>query len=151
MEPITHNRNFRFSLRWLLVIFPVIGLVAGILVRWIERESDKGWSVARLEQDIQSQNPPISDRLTAEAWFTAHGIDYRYFPDPTGGYQVGGRDITTIAGLNPKNISGVVRASISGDAANLGLFTSGRITVFFFIDQDGHCSGHWIEPLEYTF
>jgi hypothetical protein len=150
MEVNSVERRFHFSLRWLLLVVPIAAILLGVTIRWIQRESDRGWSVERLERSIQAEVPPIQNRQQAEAWFKANSIDCQYFDDPTGGYEVGNQTAAMLAGLQSKNLSGVVRGSIEGEAANVGFLSNGRIIVFFFFDHQGRCVGHFIHPFEYS-
>ena len=76
MQERAATGRFRFSLRLLLILVPIVGLVLGVAIRWVEHESGRGWSVERLERAIQAANPPISNRQQAEEWLKTNGIEY---------------------------------------------------------------------------
>lgn len=121
--------RLRFSLRGLLVIITIGGVLFGMFIRYIRHESARVRMVEKLEADIQAQIPPISNRIQAEAWFKSERINCTY----------------EIAEKEDKDISGIVRGSIDGEDPNMGFIRSGWITVYFFFDHDGKCASHWID------
>ena len=145
--------RFRFSLRVLLILVPVAGLMLGVAIRWVQREPERSWSVNQLELAIRAAQPPISNRRKAEEWCKANRIDYQYFDDPTGALKAGNRTAAQLAGFGSQNKKSVVRGTITGKAANVGYYSNGaaqhgEIYIFFFIDSNGVCVGHWIYPFE---
>jgi hypothetical protein len=141
---------YRFNLRRLLIAVPIAGALLGIVGSWLYRESNRGWSAARLERSIQAESPSIATEHQAAKWLEANKIGY-FVVGPTGGLDVGGRCVTQIADYSPAQVDHVVQGYLREDKANLGLFSNGKITIFFFIDSNGNCLGHYIHEFEYAF
>jgi hypothetical protein len=55
-----------------------------------------------------------------------------------------------LAGLKNEDLCGMVRGTIEGAEANVSLLVSGRIMIYFFLDKEEHCVGHWIQEVAYT-
>jgi hypothetical protein len=115
---------------------------------WLWWLSEQGWTVAKLERLIQAEVPPNAERKSVEAWFVRHSIRYNWWVDTTGDRR-GHQTMPEIAGLSNRDLSGMLRGDIDGAAANVGLFSSGRIRVFFFFDKQGNCVGHLVDEFVY--
>jgi hypothetical protein len=139
----------RFTLRRLLIVVPIAGALLGIVGSWLYRESNRGWSAARLERSIQAESPPIATEQQAAKWFEANKIDYQVV-GADGGYQIGNQYMTQIAGYSSAQVDHVVRGGLRDAEANLGLFSNGWIHIFFFIDSNGNCLGHYIYEFVYA-
>src|SRR5689334_12134936 len=109
----------RFNLRRLLIVVPIAGMLLGIVGSWFYRESNRGWSAARLERSIQAESPAIVTEQQAAQWFEANKIGY-FVVGPTGGLEVGNRCITQIAGFSPVQVDHVLQGYLREDKANLG-------------------------------
>ena len=131
--------------RWPLFIFLAV-LIAGGAALW--RYSQRGWTVSKLEKLIRAELSPGCDRRQLESWFDRHGISCSYSTDMTADF-LGGRTAPGSAGLRAEDLSGMVRGTIEGPDANVGLLTAGRITVYLFLDRQGRWVGHWIKPFAY--
>jgi len=148
MQERAATGRFRFSLRLLLILVPVAGLMLGAAIRWMQRKPERGWSVSELEVAIRAAQPPIINRQQAEEWFKANRIDYQYFDDPTGALRAEHRTAAQLAGFGSQNKKHVVR----GKAANVGFYPNGTARhgesyyIFFFINSNGVCVRHWIYP-----
>src|SRR6476660_896410 len=115
--------RFRFSLRLLLILVPVTGLMLGAAIRWMQREPERGWSEGDLKAAIYAAQPAISNRQQAEEWFKANRIDYQYFDDPTGALGVEHRTAAQSLGFGSPNKKHVVRGTITGKAAKVGYYS----------------------------
>lgn len=112
--------------------------------------SQRGWTVAKLERLIQTELPLDCDRKTAEAWFKRHGIwhdSFAYAPRDMRGHST----MQQLAGLQSKYIEHTVRGEIDSPAANVGLIDSGRISLYFFFDENDRLLGHYIDEFMYSF
>jgi hypothetical protein len=102
-----------------------------------------GWTEEMLERLIREEIPANSGREEVEAWFDRHGIPYTYFGKTTRDRE-GEKTMPQLAGLRDEDLSGMVRGEISGPDANVSLFFSGHIEVYFFFDKKGRLAGHLI-------
>lgn len=145
-EVVSRGPGCRTLVLGCLTILVLVVVATGV---WVWRDSQRGWTVARLEQLIAAEVPAGCDRLQAEAWFDRHGIEHSYFVDTTGD-RSGNSTMPRLAGLRDEDLSGMVRGWIEGPEANVGFGSSGRITIYFFFDKKGHCAGHLIDPFVYS-
>jgi hypothetical protein len=123
----------------------VVGAV-GSLVWWDQR----GWTVARLERRIKAEVPPGCGRAEVEAWLDRQGIRRSYWEDTTGTRYQDGTTMPILAGLDPKDLSGMVRGDIApSEGANVNWLFPGRISIYFFFDKQGRRVGHLVHPFVY--
>lgn len=129
------------------LVFVLVAAIA--LGACIRRDSQRGWTKARLEDLIVAEVPGACDRTHVEAWFDKHGIEHLYFADTTGD-QAGKNTMPMLAGLRDEDLSGMVRGRIDGPEANVGFGESGRISVYFFFDKQGKMVGHLVYVFVYS-
>src|SRR5262245_6672350 len=115
--------------RWGCLCSLCLIILVGVVLVWVWIESQRGWSVSRLESLIAVEVPATADRATVEKWFDAKGISHSYYADTTGD-RAGPNTMPMLAGLRDEDLSGMVRGWIDGPQANVGFFNSGRITVY---------------------
>lgn len=127
----------------------LVVLAAAVLTIWRWIDSQRGWSVPRLEASIKAEIPLGADRRTVEKWFDAHGIPHSYFTDTTAD-SLGGSTAATLAGLRDEDLGGTVRGLIDEPEANLGFLRSGEIWIYFFLDKHGRVVGHLVHPFVYS-
>jgi hypothetical protein len=129
-----------------LVVLAVLAVTA-----WVWWDSQRGWTVAKLERLIAAEVPPHGDRQQVEAWFNRHGIEHWYIPDKSKPWPGPGSSITLrLAGLRDEDVSALVAGKIEGPEANVGFLQSGRIWVYFFLDKQGRVVGHLVRPFVYS-
>jgi hypothetical protein len=127
---------------WLLLL--VVG-AAAFLVWWDQR----GWTVARLERRIKSEVPPGCGRAEVETWLHRQGIRHSYWQDTTGDRR-GEHTMPMLAGLDSKDLSGMVRGEIAhSEGANVNWIFPGDISMYFFFDKQGRLVGHLVDPFVY--
>jgi hypothetical protein len=112
---------------------------------WVWRGSLRGWTVAKLEALIEAEVPRGCDRQHVEAWFKRHRIQHLYFAHTTGDRR-GPYTMPMLAGLRDRDLSGMIRGTISWPEANMGFGRNGDIMVYFFFDTQGRCVGHLVHP-----
>jgi hypothetical protein len=135
-----NRRWFWLALCGLFVLFVGCG--------WLWWASQRGWTVANVEQLIQAELSPECDRATAEAWFTRHGVQFTWHEDTTGDVR-GRQTIPELVGLKNEELSGMLRGRIDPPEANLSLMFPGRISIYFFFDKNGRQVGRLVEPFVY--
>jgi hypothetical protein len=127
-----------------LVVLAVLALAT-----WVGLDSQRGWTVAKLERLIEAEVTPHCDRQQVEAWFDRHGIPHKYSVDTTGS-RYGDQTMPMLAGLRDEDLGGMVGGGIEGPQANLGFLRNGRISVYFFLDKQGRVVGHLVHPFVYS-
>jgi hypothetical protein len=138
-QPITHKRKSRFGL---LVIAALVAAASG---SWIAWNALHGWTQARLEARIAAELPPGYTRYDAEAFLDRHGIFHEYFPG-MGSFNV---HAAKKAGLNERDVVGVVTGQVPWEEANEHMLLPSDIFVHFFIDSRGIVTGYWVHALVY--
>jgi hypothetical protein len=127
---------------WLPLL--VLG-AAALLMAWDQR----GWTVSRLERKIKAEVPPGCGRAEVEAWLARQRIR-RSYREYTTGDRRGDRTMPMLAGLDSKDLSGMVRGDIEpSEGANVNWFFPGRITIYFFFDKQGRLVGRLVDPFVY--
>jgi hypothetical protein len=135
--------------RRLLALLALVAVGAGLVALWRPWESTIHSTAARLERLIQEEVPPNCDRQQAEAWLDRHGIQHLYSEDTTGD-RSGHDTMPSLAGLDHRTLSGMVRGDICGRNPGRGVHFSGFIHVYFFFDKQGRCVGHLVFPFEFS-
>lgn len=139
--------RIRFTVRRLMVLVAVLAVFSSC-VAWYWKATRRGWTEARLERLIRAEVAPNSDRADVEAWFDRHGIGHAYFTAPIEDRR-GTLTTPEIAGLDPSKLSGAVRGDILSPEANVSLFSSGEICIYFFLDKNGRLAGYLVDPFAY--
>ncbi|GAC1450503.1 MAG: hypothetical protein NVSMB9_34960 [Isosphaeraceae bacterium] len=67
----------------------------------------------------------------------------------TDGGGIGDKTYRELAGLATQDVSEVVIGTIQPPDANVDWLSPGEITIVFFLDKDGRCVGHWVQPFAY--
>ncbi len=131
--------------RWYGLV--LCGLFVLLLVGcgWLWWVSHRGWTVANVEQLINAELSPRSDRATAEAWFTRHDIQFDWFEDTTGDRR-GDKTMPELVGLKNDELGGMLRGKINHPEANLSLLFPGTISIYFFFDKNGRQVGRLVDP-----
>jgi hypothetical protein len=130
-----------------------LGCLALLLVAlgygsWMWWLSQRGWTAAQLEKLIQAELPANCDRASASAWFDQHGIGYNWWADTTGDSR-GNRTMPELVGLKNSDLSGMLRGNLASPEANVGWFSTGRISIYFFFDKQGCRVGHLVDEFVY--
>lgn len=124
-------------------------VTVGILIAWIWREFQRGWTKEKLESLIAAEVPAGCNRAHVDAWFDKHRIQHQYMADTTGD-QSGNSTMPMLAGLRDQALRGMERGLIEGPEANVGFLESGRISVYFFFDKEGRVVGHLVHTFIYS-
>lgn len=92
--------------------------------------NQRGWTRARIERTVNGECPVGSDRDTIESFLKARAWSYTY-GNKSASLSLYGQE----ADLPVETLSGIIFADVPD--ANVGVFDTGRISVFFFLDRDG--------------
>lgn len=148
-RPTLRQGGFRGPLVGCAILLALLIGIGGWLW-WVgEREAQRGWTKEMLENRIQQEIGPGSDRGQVERWFEKHRIEHWYAADTTQD-RAGSQTMPEIAGLRDAELSGMVRGWIDGPDANVGGGSNGRITIYFFLDKQGRVVGHLVHPFVYS-
>src|SRR5437660_1094811 len=71
----------------------------------------KAWTASKIDAMVRPALPPGSSRADVEAWFDEHAIRHSYSQDLTGD-RLGQRTMSELAGLNPQELSGMVKGEV---------------------------------------
>jgi hypothetical protein len=146
MATLQKPPRFAFSLRRLFAIIALTALIASGIA-YISGESQKGWTVAKIDRLINAQIPLGCDQQQIESWLDKLGIRHNYTTETWEYMTANGYTMPTLAGLNPATLDGMIVGRIEGKDANVSLFFSGRISLFFFFDHKGAYVGHYIDKI----
>jgi hypothetical protein len=80
-----------------------------------------------------------------KAWLEQNRIAYAYFKDVTGDH-LGQRTMPEIAGLDYRDLSGMIRVTYDG---KVNLLIEGDIDLYFFFDADDRLVAHLITTFGY--
>jgi hypothetical protein len=100
-------------------------------------------SLAKWEGLVKTELASGSDRKKAEAWFAKHGIKPEYRTD-TAGDGVGGKSVSSLAGLRDSDLSGMLRCQIGCRELHWADEIGGWITIYLFFDKQGRFVGHYV-------
>jgi hypothetical protein len=127
------------ALRWPLVVLVIIGLLLALVYYHLFA----GWTPEKVEKLVAAGPPPGSNPTEVEAWLQERRIQYWYLEDVTRN-RLGRQTMPEIAGLEARDLSGMVKATISD--ANGHPLLSGNINIYFFFDKNGKLVKHLVLP-----
>jgi hypothetical protein len=130
-------------------LFAVIALAALVASGFAYRsgESQKGWTIAKIDRLINAGIPLGCDQQQMESWLDKLGIRHNYTTETWEYKTDSGSTMPTLAGLNPAKLDGMIVGRIEGKDANVSLIFSGRLSLFFFFDHKGAYVGHYIDKI----
>jgi hypothetical protein len=127
---------------WWLILFG--SLLLACFAGWLW-DYNRRWTVEKAEERIRQDLPKNPSREEIEAWLDRQRIPHAFFAD-AGGDQIGNMAMPQFIGLNPKDLSGVVRGEIPRKRAWVHPILPGRIRIYFFFDKDGKHAGTYVYP-----
>jgi hypothetical protein len=135
-------------LAWLLGLALALSAALAIgAVAWLAwRETQRGWTVERLELSIAAEVPPGCTSARVTAWFDAHGIRHGPCQKKPGGERGAGQ----LGGLADADFGSAECGTLDGAEANVGFWEDGKITVNFCFDREGRLIGHHIDRVIYS-
>jgi hypothetical protein len=92
--------------------------------------SHRGWTPEKVERVVNSELPVGSDRTAIEYFLNTRDWSYT-FDDAPNSFGHYAKQVN----LPPASLGGAIYAEVVD--ANVGLFDTGRISVFFFLDPNG--------------
>jgi hypothetical protein len=149
-------RITRMRLR--MVLSSALGISALLILGVSIRGCNRGWTESQIKYVIRAEVPPLSNRKYLESWFDRYGIAYFAAKDRQGeediyrwtdGGGIGDKTYRELAGLAFQDVSEVLIGTIEPPDANVDWLFPGTITIVFFLNKEGRCVGHWVQPFAY--
>jgi hypothetical protein len=139
-----HHRRLRFGCWAAILALAAIVALVGIGVWWVIHEQTN-WTVAQIEELIQSELPAASTKAQVEAWFNSHNFSHDYCDATVAMDQFGNQTVAQEAGVTESKVQGRVRGVV-GNASHTFLSHT-HIYVYFFLDEQGKVIRHLVKPV----
>lgn len=142
MEAPGSWRRTAHRLRWLAAVVVLLGVAGGFL--WYQFEN--GWNPQKVERMLATDLPPGSSREQVMSWLGSHGLKTHVYHNLNREAidREGDKTIVELSGLDERDLGGLIRGIIYD--ANVDLFSTGDIMIYFFFDKSGRLLKHMVQP-----
>jgi hypothetical protein len=136
--------------RWKLLLAVAAVCACVIFGWWIlfvppsAPDSQTVWTTWQLDSKIRTDLSGPQTRADVEAWLDRNAISHKYTTD-LGAVVIGHDTIPELAGVQHLPLAGMVWGTLGEEQSRGSVLVPTRISVYFFIDKNDQCRGHYVE------